>query len=95
MSIGASLALFISGILCAGFALSAVFFLRFWVSTRDAFFGLFSAAFWLMAANQAVSGLSHAARGEDARAYLLRLAAFLLIIMAILGKNSSPGKPSA
>ncbi|MBV9996786.1 MAG: hypothetical protein JO127_16415 [Caulobacteraceae bacterium] len=84
----AEIALFVSGALCAGFAIAAVFFLRFWARTRDAFFMALSAAFWLMAANQMVSSFSRATRGEDAWAYLLRLAAFVIIIVAVLGKNA-------
>jgi len=80
--------LFVAGALCAGFAVAALFFLRFWMRTKDALFGIFSVAFLLMSANQAVAGFARVAHGEDSRAYLLRLAAFVLIIVAVLGKNA-------
>jgi hypothetical protein len=83
----ASASLFIAGALCAGFAIVAAFFFRFWLRTRDFLFAAFSGAFMLMAANQPVAGFAHVTRGEDSRAYLLRLAAFVLIIVAVLGKN--------
>ena len=92
MSETLSVALFVSGALCAGFAVAAAFFFRFWRRTRDFLFAAFSAAFLLMAANQAVAGFAHVARGESSRAYLLRLAAFVLIIAAVLGKNATEGK---
>lgn len=92
MSSAPSLVLFVSGALCAGFAIAALFFLRFFVRTRDVFFAAFAVAFALMAGNQAVAGVSHAGAGEDPRAYLLRLAAFVVIIVAVLGKNT-PTKP--
>jgi hypothetical protein len=80
--------LFVAGAIATGYALSALFFLRFWVRTHDAFFAAFAAAFALMSANQVVTAFSHSDRGEDARAYLLRLAAFAIIILAVLGKNA-------
>ena len=87
-----SVVLFVSGALCAGFAVVALFFLRFFARTRDPFFAAFAVAFALMAANQAVAGVFHATAAEDPRAYLLRLAAFVVIILAVLAKNA-PGKP--
>jgi hypothetical protein len=89
MSTTASAELFVSGALCAGFLVAGLFFLRFWIRTRDTLFAAFAAAFVLMAANQAVAAFAHVARGEDARAYLLRLVAFVLVIVAVLGKNAS------
>jgi hypothetical protein len=88
-----SIALFISGALCAGFAVAAAFFFRFWLRTRDFLFGAFSAAFVLMAGNQVAAGFAHVSHGESPRAYLLRLAAFVLIIVAVLGKNASEARP--
>jgi hypothetical protein len=87
----APVALFIAGALAAGFAVAALFFLRFWVRTRDLLFAAFAVAFLLMAANQAVAGLAQTSRGEDPRAYLLRLAAFVVIIVAVIAKNSKDG----
>ncbi len=92
MSLDAPAVFFVSGALFAGFAVASLFFLRFWARTRDAFFAAFAAAFALMAANQAFAGFGHAGAGEDPRAYLLRLLAFALIIIAVLGKNA-PGRP--
>jgi len=89
MTASGSLELFVGGALCAGFLVAALFFLRFWLRTRDLLFAAFAAAFVLMGANQAVSAFAHVAHGEDSRAYLLRLAAFVLIIIAVLGKNAS------
>jgi len=85
---------FIAGVLTAGFAVAAAFFLRFWVRTREELFASLSAAFCLLAANQAVAGLTRSGGVEDVRAYLLRLAAFVLIIIAILRKSGT-GSPGA
>jgi hypothetical protein len=80
--------LFVSGALCAGYAVTALFFLRFWVRTRDRFFACFSAPFALMAANEIAAALTATPRGQDARDYLLRLLAFVIIIIAVLDKNT-------
>lgn len=84
-----SVVLFVAGAMTAGYALAAVFFLRFWTRTRQGLFAAFAAAFALMALNQAVAGFWRAAEAEVAGAYLLRLAAFGIIIVAILAKNRS------
>lgn len=91
MNPGADVALFVAGAMSAGYAVAGLFFLRFWVRTRDRLFGVFAVAFWLMALNQGIAGFSRHAQAENSAAYLLRLAAFVLIILAVLGKaRSSP-----
>jgi membrane-associated PAP2 superfamily phosphatase len=87
MSVPPSIVLFVAGAMSAGFAIAGLFFLRFWVRTRDSLFAAFAVAFWLMALNQVVAGFSRHAQVENAAAYLLRLAAFVLIIIAVLSKN--------
>jgi hypothetical protein len=78
---------FLSGMVSAGFLVAALFFLRFRKRTGDPLFGRFAFAFALLALAQgllAVSGLT----GEDrVWIYLIRLAAFLVILWAIYRKN--------
>jgi hypothetical protein len=62
-------------------------FLRFWRETRDALFGLFGAAFWILALSYTLLGLFSPTEEARPYVYLLRLVAFLLIIAAIAGKN--------
>lgn len=78
---------FIGGLLTAGYAVAGVFFFSFWRHTRDSLFLVFGIAFWLMALNQALPILLGIPREEQSGIYLLRLAAFVLIIAAILRKN--------
>ncbi|HEV7436144.1 MAG TPA: DUF5985 family protein [Pseudorhizobium sp.] len=78
---------FISGLITMGFLVSGLFFVRFWVRTRDGLFAAFAAAFWLLAANQALLALSNLPVEERSWMYLLRLAAFAIIIVAIALKN--------
>jgi len=78
---------FMGGAVSAGYLVAALFFLRFWRRTRDGLFAAFAAAFVLLAANQAAPilfGIPDEALGG---VYLLRLAAFLMIILAVLRKN--------
>ena len=79
--------LYISGIITMGFLVAGLFFLRFWRRSADGLFLAFALAFWLMALNTAVAGLGGVSREEMSYVYLLRLAAFSLIIIAIVRKN--------
>lgn len=79
----------VSGATTAGYAIIGVFFLRFWRRTRDGLFLIFAAAFWLMAANQLAPSLLGIPRESQGGVYLLRLAAFVLIIGGVLWKNLS------
>jgi hypothetical protein len=77
---------FFSGAVAMGFAVAGLFFLRFWRRTGDRLFLAFAGAFWLMML-QAITVLDDL--GDESRSwtYLLRLAAFTLIIVAIVLKN--------
>ena len=86
--------LFFAGAISMGFAVAGVFFLRFWRRTRDVLFLVFSAAFFLLAANHAIVALSSTPREDQSQLFMLRLAAFVLIIAAILWKNVEGGRRS-
>ncbi|MCB5176411.1 MULTISPECIES: DUF5985 family protein [Microvirga] len=78
---------FISGMITMGFLVAGLLFLRFWTRTRDMLFAAFAAAFALLAANQALAALIDVPREERSWIYLLRVAAFVLIIAAVVWKN--------
>jgi hypothetical protein len=78
---------FISGAVAAGFLVSGLFFLRFWRKTRDGLFISFALAFWLLGLGQALVALTDIPVEERSWIYLIRLAAFLLILLAIFRKN--------
>ena len=80
---------FLAGAVTMGHLAAGLFFLRFWRRTQDRLFLIFAFAFWLLAANQALVTLSGIPREEQSWIYLLRLAAFTLIILAIVAKNFS------
>lgn len=77
----------VAGAIAFGFFVAGLFFLRFWRRSRDRLFLAFAAAFWLFAANQALTALYAADADSRPEFYLLRLIGFGLIIAAIVGKN--------
>jgi hypothetical protein len=79
---------FLSGAVTLGFLIAAVFFLRFWRRTRDRFFLAFAAAFLLLAANQALAQWLGAADERVMYTYLLRVLGFVIILAAIVDKNT-------
>ena len=78
---------FLSGAVTFGFLACALFFLRFWRRTRDFLFQAFAIAFLLLGSVQAILALANFTTEEQSSIYLIRLGAFLLIILAILRKN--------
>jgi glucose uptake protein GlcU len=70
----------------------ALFFLRFWRTTRDRLFGILALAFVVFAINRVV--LTALGDDDEARTlvYLVRLVAFALIAVAIIDKNR-PRRP--
>jgi membrane-associated PAP2 superfamily phosphatase len=82
-----TLGAFTGGVIAMGYAVACLFFLRFFVRNRDGLFIAFAAAFALMALNQTLQVVLQIPREEQSPIFLLRLTAFLLIIIAILRKN--------
>ena len=78
-----TMAIFIAGLLTTGYAVCALFFMKFWRQSHDRLFLFFSAAFAILAFHRAAVALFPVV----AAVYLLRLAAYLLIIIAIIDKN--------
>lgn len=81
------MAAFWAGMITTGFLVIGLFFLRFWRRTGDRLFLAFAVAFWLFAANQALVALAGIPREEQSWIYLLRLAGFAVLLVAIVGKN--------
>jgi hypothetical protein len=78
---------FMSGMITAGFAVAALFFLRFWARAKDVLFLGFALALALLATSQALTTLLGLPMEERSWIYLLRMLAFLILIVAILRKN--------
>lgn len=82
---------FLSGAVAFGFLVCGLFFLRFWSRTRDVLFIEFAAAFALLGTGQAILALANIPTEERGSVYLIRLAAFAIIIFAVVRKNRSAG----
>lgn len=80
---------FIAGLLTGGYAVCALFFMKFRRESRDRLFGFFAAAFWILAFQRAAVVFAP----EATVVYVLRLIAFLLIIVAIVDKNRANPQP--
>jgi hypothetical protein len=78
---------YLAGMIAMGFAVAGCFFLKFYARTRDSLFMVFAAAFGLMALNQTLVALLGVPKEDQSGIYLIRLAAFVLIIVAVLHKN--------
>jgi hypothetical protein len=78
---------FLSGAVTTGFVVAGLFFLRFWKRTGDGLFIAFAFAFWLLGLGQALLSFTDIPVEERSWLYLLRLAAFLLILVSIWWKN--------
>ena len=78
---------FLSGAVSFGFFVCALFFLRFWRRTRDGLFMAFALAFGLLGLGQAILALANIPTEERGSIYLIRLAAFALILLAVVRKN--------
>ena len=78
---------FLSGAVVMGFAVAGLFFLKFWKKTGDGLFLAFTLAFWLLGMAQGLLTFSKVPVEERTWLYLLRLAAFVVILIAIWRKN--------
>lgn len=78
---------FVTGAVAFGAAVIALFFASFWRRTGDRFFALFALAFLVYAANSVLLMLERNYGHETLSAFGVRLASFVLILVAILDKN--------
>jgi hypothetical protein len=78
---------FLAGAIVMGFLVAALMFLRFWKRTREGLFLAFSGSFLLLGATQGLLTLGNFHDEERSWLYLLRLAAFLLILFAMGWQN--------
>ena len=83
---------FLSGVVTAGYLVAALFFLRFWRRTKDGLFATFAISFLLFAAGQASVLMFIGPHDDGTWTYLLRLAGFVLLLVAIISKNFSSRK---
>jgi hypothetical protein len=71
-----------------------LFFFRFWRQTRDRLFATFALAFWVLALNWLALAIVGSSEVRPLL-YLMRLAAFSLIIVGIVDKNRAATRSRA
>jgi len=79
---------FLVGVISMSSFTAGVFFLRFWRDTRDPFFLAFAASFIIEGLNRSATLLLDNPSEGSAWTYVIRLLSFLLILIAIVRKNS-------
>jgi hypothetical protein len=77
----------LTGAIAMASAVAALFFLRFWRETGDRLFAIFSASFALLGLTRLGLVMSKEQLEGETYLYWIRLAAFLLILLAIADKN--------
>lgn len=85
----------LKGAIWLGHCLVGLFFLRFWRITHDRLFAWFALAFWILAFERTLLIVFQPEVQLRPWIHLVRLAAFLLIILAVIDKNRAPSRRSA
>ena len=75
------------GAIAMAWWVAGLFFLRFWRDTGDRLFGIFCVAFWLLGISRIGLVLSKVPNEGQTHWYWVRLAAFVVILLAIADKN--------
>lgn len=79
----------ITGMLAVLSLIAALFFAVSWRRTDDRFFLIFALAFTLLGVERLILGILNLPESPLLYIYMIRLVAFLLIIIAIVDKNRS------
>jgi hypothetical protein len=78
---------FLMGAIAMAWGVVSLFFLRFWRETRDRLFLIFAIAFALLGSSRLIMAAIQEPQNEHTHLYWMRLAAYLLILIAIADKN--------
>ncbi len=80
---------FLLGVIVTSSLVAAGFFFKFWRRTADPLFFAFSAAFLIEGLNRLSFLFVDSSSEGSPMIYMVRLLAFLIIVMAIVAKNRS------
>jgi hypothetical protein len=75
------------GALATASFIAGLFFFKYWRVSRDRFFLFFFLAFWVLSLNWLVLIIEQPILESRQDAYVIRLVAFVLIIIAVVDKN--------
>lgn len=76
-----------SGLITMAYFVAGLFFLRFWSRSHERLFIYFAAAFWILAVQRLALALTSERVEEDTAFYVLRLVAYLVLLVGIWQKN--------
>lgn len=82
----------ISGALMMACFVTGLFFIRFWLKTYDRLFLIFSFSFFILSLERLVLGYLGTRSEPRPEIYYIRLAAFVMILIAIIDKNRKSDK---
>jgi hypothetical protein len=85
----------VDGAIAFACATIGLFFVRFWKHSHDRLFLIFAIAFWLLMLERFCLMAIGRASEVSPFVYTIRLAAFLLIIFAIVDKNRKQEPPKS
>src|SRR6185312_9480235 len=90
----AAMKTFAWGVLAMASVVAALFFLRFWRATRERLFAFFSHAFLGLGATWVGLAIINrpADEAQQEYAYIVRLVAFVILIIGIIDKNRRSGR---
>lgn len=80
---------FVLGAIVMACGAAGLFFLRFWRKTHDRLFLIFAIAFWTLGLNWLALAFTNADEVRTAL-YVVRLLAFVFILIGIIDKNRAP-----
>ena len=78
---------FLAGAASISLIVIAMFFLRFWRRTHDRLFLFFAGAFVIMMIERLIRASMEVENEWEPYVYMVRLAAFILIIVGVVDKN--------
>ena len=78
---------FVTGANATCAAVAGLFFFRFWRQTEDALFARFALAFWMLSLHWLLLAVTSPDHEFRPALFVVRLAAFSIIIGAIVAKN--------
>lgn len=84
---------FMLGAIVMACAIAGLFFLNFWRKTHDRFFAIFAIAFWTLGLNWLALAFNPEQNEVLTILYVVRLLAFVFILLGIVDKNRA--RPAA
>jgi hypothetical protein len=82
-----ALRIWMQGAIAMGYLVAAIFFVQFWLETRERLFLFFATGFVVLAIHRALFGLASEDLDWGALTFSLRLAGYLIILIGIVDRR--------